>query len=585
MSHVLALLARVLLARNPLITQPLTNTPLWENAGNPKAAEGMARLALRAINDPFFLRLKGVETTDNIMTNPDAAPWLIASQNLGLAGIVSFPRVYLKSVEPLRDALLKLAKPEDAGMAPNLKLSLDSIIDADPMREPFALIALVMGYEQIVRSSLFDKIPPAEQTTEKAPYAMLHRILMMTALMRTLSIQTPLLRIRPILRYLRMEQSRARLREGGMSDPQLQHWEAIIDKVLELPVHPWIARAEEVSLPTARITPWGDATPTILLERNFLASPWDGLGNPSQEERSRYAADVNKRLDAVELLTTVQPLLLEIRKLMIDLDDEGRFAKVAATLGFTKPRGPVPVPLWSSSFKPVHLDGLNATESVSDLIALSFQPHLPVQGTTHSPWVGEDAWEHYEGALRVDGRTSTWSEYVGSIAISPEDVVADMNFYTEKIGPRALRYKKDDFKGDLNHMIIKSDVDSVARLLGKETKAFVDMVLSDPGPWSHLFDVVRGAQGPTGIKPAKPGEDLFYSDRTRMPWLTTVDLPRRGVPTIMWAFTRGLAETALPTRARFLRDPIAPLATVPTANAVATLIATAIPAPLKGLQG
>jgi hypothetical protein len=86
------------------------------------------------------------------------------------------------------------------------------------------------------------------------------------------------------------------------------------------------------------------------------------------------------------------------------------------------------------------------------------------------------------------------------------------------------------------------------------------------------------------LKVERPGALLFYSDRTRASWLTTINLPRRGVPSVMWGMKRGLPETAMPTMARFDRDAMIPIPTVPTAGAVDALLRDAMPSPLIGVR-
>jgi hypothetical protein len=111
------------------------------------------------------------------------------------------------------------------------------------------------------------------------------------------------------------------------------------------------------------------------------------------------------------------------------------------------------------------------------------------------------------------------------------------------------------------------------------------LVIREPAEWKHIFTVVNSSTGtPEGIKANRPDALLFYSDRTRMTWLTGVSLPRRGVPTVMWAMRRGKPETAMPTRARFLRDSAIPAPTVPIAGAIDKLQTDAIAARLGGVK-
>lgn len=577
MAHVLSLLAKVLAARNPQITAPPDGSVIWESAGDPNAAARLAQTLEAAVNDPFFLRVKVEPPATAPLRTGTYADWLIATANLGLSGLLAFPRKYIKDVPAVRDSLAVLQDDTKHHLGAVLGGGIDTLMERDEIRVPFARLALTMSYGQILRSGLFDKIPTPDSTTEKGAYTTIERGLLLRVLMQTLAIQTLLLRVRPVLRFLRMDQSRARLREELMPS-QVEYWEQIIDRVLAMPVHPWIARAEETALPTNRITPWGDATPTILLERSFIASPWDGVGDPSIEERTAYAQEVAKRLDPPALLEAVTGLLRDLRRLMDDLEVGGRFAKIASVLSFTKPGAPVPIPLWSQAFKVYHLDGLHATESISDLIALSFQLHLPAQGPVESPWIGEDSWANYTGAERANSKPSVWNTYVGSVSIAPEDVIADSAWHTSRFTPRMFAFKTDSYKGDMGAVFFNATPEGVAAVLGKSLPELTTVVAKSPADWNHIFEVVQASDGTaSGIKARRPKELLFYSDRTRLPWLTTIDLPRKGVPTLMWAMRRGRPDTALPVRARFLRDPIVPLPSVPLASAISGLERTATP--------
>jgi hypothetical protein len=295
---------------------------------------------------------------------------------------------------------------------------------------------------------------------------------------------------------------------------------------------------------------------------------------------------MSQLIDAPVLLEAVQPLLKELRRFFDEIEEGGRFTKLAGVFGFTTPGGPIPIPLWGSAFKPIFMDGLNATESVPDLVAASFNIHLPAQGPKISPWIGDDQWENYLGADRANSSPSVWSEFIGSICIAPEDVVVDDAFYSGRFSPAMFRFKEESFLGDTSAMPFPATQQGVASIIGRTEKELATLVIKSPQEWAHIFTVIGSASGsPAGIKPVRPDSLLFYSDRTRMTWLTTIPLPRQGVPTVMWAMRRGKPETAMPTRARFLRDRVVPTATVPLAGAIDRLTQDSISARLTGVKG
>jgi len=579
MSHVINLLASVVKARNPLITAPPAASPAWRSAGDLDAADELMAALDRAIADPAFMKV-GPKDPAGPAADPAYGRWLLAAANLGVSGLLTFSRVYANDNPTIKDALTILSSEERTSLSsiPLGKRSLKELLDADPMREPFARFALTMAYEQIVKGGLFDRITPTEGAVEKQQYVMMERGLLMATMLRVLAIQTLLLRLRPALRYLRTEPAKFRLREE-MIPAHVEYWEAIIDRILALPVHPWIARAEEASLPTPRKTPWGDATPSILLERGLIASPWDGSGTPNPAELRAAATAVTEHLDPPRMLDSFTSLLKELRRMIDDLEVGGRLAKISATLGFTQPRSAMSIPLWGDAFRVVHTDGLNSTESVQDLIALSFQPHLPAQGKLITPWVGEESWQSYTGAMRSDSVANVWSEHVAAFLVAPEDVVVDLDFYTSRFSPQMFKFRKESYMGDADALMFPATLEGVAEVFGLSPLEMEQRIKEKATDWRHIFTVEGGA-----VTPVQPTELLFYSSRTRMTWFTTITLPRRGVPRIMWPLRRGRADTGVPTTARMARDTIVPVATVPLKGAVDSLIATAIPVKLGGVK-
>jgi len=579
--HTIALLARVLKARDPLITNPPAESIVWRQAGNTEIGAELMRAMHAAANDPFFLRVRtGQDPVNPPGINTVYQPYLLAAANLGVNSLLSFPRVYLSTVPQIADALTALSQPEGHVLGDGSRPIAD-LIEKDPLREPFAQVVLTMNYERLIKSKIFDRLDPTEVQTDKGPSATTQRGLLMATMMRILAMQTPLLRIRPLLRYLRMPQSQVRMREEMMAH-ELEHWESLIDKILQHPVHPWIAKAEEATLPTTRMTPWGDASPTILLERNFLNSPWDGSGMPTPEERAAFTRDMNQKLDAPILLEKMVPTIKALREYLIEIEDGGRGQKITTVLGFTLPSASTSIPLWGGSFNPIHFDGLNTNEPVSDLIAASYGIHLPARTAKAAPWIGEEAIINYTGNSRMDGDGAPWGAYVGTINIAPEDVIVDASFHVKRFTPTMLRFISEGYQGDLTAYIFNPNPREVGSVFGLSEEQIKADVAANPAQWRHIF-TIEERRGATELQPVK-NEPLFYSEKTRMPWLKEVPLPRLGVPTVLWGMRRGKADTCLGVAARFIRDPQIPLPSIPLTGAVDKLVQLALSAQLAGVM-
>jgi len=256
MGHLIALYARVLKARNPLITAPPANSIVWKNAGSASAGEELMVTLTKAINDPFFLRLRQ-NTDDKMPQGPIAKEvdqqWLIAVINMGMSGLLNFPRSHLKEIPTLLEALTTLEDIAGPYSSVSPTAPIKDALSADPVRIPLAQVILTMNYENIVRSGAFERPTPTDNTVEKAPYGIIERGLLVSVLLQTIALQSVLMRIRPVLRYLRMESSRLRLREE-MIPAQVEYWEAIIDRILGLPVTPGSRQPSgRPSLPTGRL--------------------------------------------------------------------------------------------------------------------------------------------------------------------------------------------------------------------------------------------------------------------------------------------------------------------------------------------
>lgn len=586
-SHTMSLLSRTLRARNPVITAPPVNSIIWQNIGGGKQIEEIGAFLKHLLNNPFFLRASS-GAKEGIPLDGAVQPWLVAIASLGVSGMLNFPRIHLND---LPDSAVFLDILEKEEFDPPVKMTaeevdLDHIMEEDPKREPFARLILTMAYEAMIKSGLFTKIAPPENTAEREQFLRVERILLLRTMLQIVSMQTTLLRVRPILRYLRTDQARIRLSED-FEPSRLEYWESLIDRVLALPVHPWIAMAEGPSVPTARRTPWGASTPTILLDRIFFRDIWDGKGNRTAQEIAAEAMKLQARIDPVRLLQKLGDMLKAFRRLLDEIDESGRAQKIYTLLGFTTTVSPVRIPLWDVDVMPFYSDGLNSTAAVADLIEASYQPHFPAQSGRGSPWIGENDIILYYGADRIDGKGNVWSEYTATINVSPEDVLAADGFFAGRISPKGLLYKDESYLGDLDAVQLPSELGSIAALFGRSKGEIIAEIHAHPAEWAHIAvptDSGRpSAQGGPSVTFKKEGATLFFSERTQTPWLVPVKLPRIGVPSVMWTLVRGRADVAMATMAQFVRDRLIPVATVPLTGAVSTLVTKAVSAQLTGL--
>lgn len=573
-----ALLARTLLARNPLITKPPIDSKIWESAGDASAAAGLRAQLESALADPFFVRPGAEPEKGANRVDPVYSAWLLAVANMAMTGILSYPQRPIREIKIVKDSLATLADEQTTSLSTwdITTVSIEAALEKDAIRVPFAKVILSMAYDGLLKSGFFSALPQSEVSFERNQTPLLERGLLLTTLLRTLAIQTLFPRIRPILRYLRHPLSRIRLLQE-FEPTRLEYLESIMDRVLGVPVHPWIAATEEASIPMNRNTPWGPSTPSILLERGTLDSTtvWDGRGQVTTAQRIEFANQMKAKLDPVMILDRIDGQLKEWKRLLIELDNGGRFAKVANQLGFTLPTRPLAVPLYGEAFRPIYFDGLNASEPISNLIEASYQPTFPAQGGHVSPWIGEEALVPYNGRDRINGNPSMWSEYTGLVSVAPEDIVMDTSFQTNRFSPEMIKFRADAYKGDPNAMMFKATVDNLRQLQNLELPELIERVRTNPAGWAHLLTL----EGTT-LKATRPEEMAFYSDRTRMTWLTEIYLPRTASPTVMWLTVRGEPRDALPVISRFIRDTDIPQTSVPLDGAVDSLVRLAISAKL-----
>jgi hypothetical protein len=245
--------------------------------------------------------------------------------------------------------------------------------------------------------------------------------------------------------------------------------------------------------------------------------------------------------------------------------DLGQYKERAeAEFGFVAAMQPVELMLHGQSFRPLISDGVLAGETVRDVVNFAHRWVVAAGDEKGSTGVAgrlqvmafspDDTWTS-DGDPKWDGGRSA------PIFVTPERPDLSSGWALRQLTPHMLQpLDSQHYWGELGIMTDELSAEGVARLMGVPDLVEQLKRTVVPPEFSHLR---LGKQGPP-VKTMLPQASLAYhSERTRMTWLTQVDIARHAHPRRTVAFSTRVAPIARSIRTTMIMDRERPVTTAP----------------------
>jgi hypothetical protein len=389
---------------------------------------------------------------------------------------------------------------------------------------------------------------------------------------------------------------RARLLKSDLFTPLLQYVaphirEEIITyatRVLDLPVHPWLAEAERFNIVVARQTMWGKSTPTMGLS----SSPSDeGLWDEIMAWHS--ARNSGKGTDLRDMLLDTSPdsLLLgfysQARELFEfrDMLAQDLLSQATGTLSLGKVGAAPALHLHGDSVVPVVMSGYAANVAITDIVTVLAAPRWPLltaEGDS-GPLSGSAQAYEYNAQLWAEGARSQITalsalgrpDVLPPIYVEPQRPDVPTGFGLEILTPQMIRpMNKDEYFGDEDATRTMYTPEAIALWLGyRSADDMRDNV--DMKALSHLLTWDAGSKAWRKPPELSGVTMVFKSSRTTQPWRSKVELPV-AMPTATLALDYRTAPAVGPIAAVMIRTLELPVLVQGTFDAADYLAKTAL---------
>jgi len=416
----------------------------------------------------------------------------------------------------------------------------------------FALVALRLAYPRLRATAYLAGEIETPPGVDKQTYPLLERAARLSTCVRLLMDQPRLLELRSRVRFC-LHPNLAVIRDALGSDKR-EALESLGARVLAEPLHPWFAEAERLLLPAPRLTRWSTSSPTL----GLISS---GALSYVRKAAGKSGATMAHRLIGGSLFGSTLRDLQNWALFQAELDEGGRKAGAVSTLGLEGMKAPLSLHLYGQTFSPIVTDGMYASESVSDVLEYLVRTPVALREAAGGSMLSQPLSLYYyrapgtaqpEGASELHmNRHSYWEPgRLPPLFIEPLQPELDPRGGLGDISPdMVLPMVDSQYWGEADAIWGPYTPEGVASLLALEEgqAAVVNHVggkaVSVKNGYEHLFKV--DAAGNV-VKAHPEASHVFYSTRTRRPWLNRVDLSRNVVPVLTVAISATTSPVELP---------------------------------------
>jgi len=480
----------------------------------------------------------------------------------------------------------------------------------DKANNALAILTLWASFARIRSAAYYSGDIDVPMGASRERYAEAVRIRRVVALLTVLqqSVRVAALReqaawftspaVLPMLEHIGINVRGERSAEFG---PTLLHEElmAHASAILSWKVHPWIAEAERMRLPSKQYTEWSTGTNCIGLAREgafkelaAFARVRGSQGTMIADIREHVFGQIQK-----DFLPAVQEELL-LRKMLDDSD----VAQAEAALGLTNPTSPLQLHLHGRTWRALIMTGNMASEALPDALTLLTRPRFPLrlEGA-----YSEDGFGPQNGRVDLSGNADIYDYRAGYwlraapedgtviagqpsshrslrapgrlaspvLFVEPERPIMAEGYTLYQLTPEMIRIKQDgEYYGDEDSDDRTYSIEGAAQLLGYSDGGALLAALGTLGASAHLGHLFGPDAGGNSTVPLSKASKIFHSSRTRKPWRVRLELPTSGLPTQVIALNARTSPLKRDIQALVLRDfnfPTLPASTEGLADAIA----------------
>lgn len=345
-------------------------------------------------------------------------------------------------------------------------------------------------------------------------------------------------------------------------------------RLLALKVHPWIAEAERLRVPTRRYTEWGAASHTMGLSRG-PEGMWSNLMRYGRARNGREPQGLDIRGIVLGEGDLLDSFLKESRDFFMlrDMIKGDDVTQCEALLALTSPGAPPQVHLHGQMWKALPMTGAMASEAIPDLLSLMLRPRFPLLDKEGSSDLAGNADAfHYNAAFWVTGKNSKTAikpllsrpTNVPPLYVQQHRTEYQAGYALRQLVPPMIRPVMDgEYFGDEDAIFAPYTPEGVAKLLGFSSATA--MLNSEPtvAKLSHLL-VNTGATGWQKLDGREEVTRVFHSTRTRQPWRIAVEVPANVMPYEVLAMDQRTAPIIHDVEAVIVRTPELPVMTAST---------------------
>jgi len=398
-----------------------------------------------------------------------------------------------------------------------------------------------LAYEKILKDPYYSTGDiEAPQGSPKEAYARIERATRLLSLVATLQLMLDAMPLR--------EQARLILSPFGQEYMRFAKTEvneevsARARELLAFPVHPWLAEAERLLLPSKRYTQWAPSSDTLgfsrsglwaMLKREATAKRSTGGGSSTPDMREFITGDIAEsfRVAATRFSWTAAAI------------GQDRINAAAGLLGGMQPSSAAQLQLHGQDVKIVASTGASSNAAFGSLADLLCTPRVAYASPSQPTFLaGPVATFAYDAEYWATGTEPTSRRFADRnsllkrppappLYVVPHRPEFDPSFTLQQLSPRVLQPVADgSWFGDEDAIYARYSLEGVAQLLGYNGE---DDLMARPDlmkELSHLFEKTASGYTPLPALEAAKVHSIFLSNRTRRTWVKAVPLPTTAGP-------------------------------------------------------
>jgi len=492
---------------------------------------------------------RGVMTNDMIRNN------LIKVNSLRLEATVLLREDYLERLDPtlplpviLKDVGRKLL------LSQSILPSKDAALEFDAFDLAFSDLCVAMRYKGMLSGSFLTGSSSEDDTAARGRHTAVDRLIRISALGWISLMQLRLMRLRQKIRFVMLKEHRE-LINRHFSPVAVEDMLNRAKRILDLPVHPWIAASESFTLPRPARTLWGLSVQSIGLDKGQV--PDDACERAlGTAEYYNNAVDPACQVDPVETLQTIRADIATVEDIIATLSANGVLADVMSALGYVSVGSPRAIALHGADLRPLYTNKIAFTDSVADLLDAAVRPHYPVDiyDPQRAAWIAPSSLAEKTLRQIFSGRTAP---FITELAMSPAVPPMERDYLLERFPASKISYLDESYRGDPGLVVIQPDATQFLRSINLDPEV-VKAGLAANGWGAQMATDSDGNLTWLELTRGKSYRPRYYSSITEDTWRRRLILPTNLAPRYLVGLRRGVPFATAEIGSRFITDEVIP---------------------------